>query len=568
MTPLEFTRNVRSLRRLRRIAQVLSRHGFGHIVAQMDLTRFLPVRMLRKKGTDQARLEGARAVGRRLAEVFAELGPTFVKLGQLMSTRPDLLPADVLSELRTLQDNVPPFDTLEAMAIISGELERPIEDCFEYIADTPLASASIGQVYRARAADGAALVVKVRRPGIEDVIKLDVQILRWLAESLERFMPELRMYRPAMLVEELDQTLTRELDYINEASATTRFAKAFQDDVGIRIPRVEWDLTSPKVLTLEALDGVNVETLISGPVEDRAGIDRKQVARRLTECFVKQVFELGSFHADPHPGNILVSPPATISLIDFGQVGSLSDELMTDLLVMVYAGINRELDVVVDTLADMGAVGRETDHRSLRRSLQVLLDKYYGLPVKRLDLGTLLMEFSDVMRRNDVVIPRDLSLLIKAVGTVGAVGAQLDADLNVLELLAPRIRAALRQRFSPAKVARETTRLGWDILSIVRRAPGQLRQALRRLSRGGFELQVRHENIDRLIRELDRSSNRLAFSIVIASIIVGSSMVFSAAADWKILGVEVRYFGVAGFVVAGLLGLGLSWAIFRSGRLH
>lgn len=568
MTPMQFTRNVRSLNRLRQIAQVLTRHGFGHLVAQTNLTRFLPLWMLRKKTFAPPPQEGASAIGRRLAEVCAQLGPTFVKLGQLMSTRPDIVPADVLAELNTLQDDVPPFDTSEAMEIIAEQLGRPAGECFGSIDPMPFASASIGQVYSARSSDGAPLVVKVRRPGIEETIKLDMELLRWLAESIESFMPEFRVYRPAMIVDEFDQALTRELDYINEAATTDCFATLFRGDVGIRIPKVHWDLTGPRMLTLEALEGISIEKLLRNGDTAAESVNRPLVARRLADCYLKQVFELGRFHADPHPGNLLVHAPATVGLIDFGQVGTLSDDLLNNLVVMVYAWVNNEMEVVVDALADVGVLGRSTDRRHLHGSLQFLYDKYSALPIKRLDLATLFSEFSDLMRRNDVTVPRDLSMLIKALGTVGNVTARLDPELNLIELMKPRVRQAMSERFSPKEAARTATLLGWDLLSIVRQAPGQIRGALRRLSSHGWEFHIRHENLDRLIQELDRSSNRLAFSIVIAAIIVGSSVVLSAGSELQVLGVQVKYLGVLGYLIAGVLGLGLSWAIFRSGRLH
>lgn len=524
--------------------------------------------MLRRKSGGAPADEGASAVGRRLTRVCTDLGPTFIKLGQMMSTRPDVVPGDVLRELRTLQDDVPPFDTSKAMEIIAEDLGRPIDSCYRSIDETPIASASIGQVHRATGLNGEALVIKVRRPDIAEVVALDMQLLRWLADSLETLMPELAPYHPAMIVDELDQMLTRELDYINEAAATSRFAEAFKDDLAIRIPRVYWDLCGPRVLTLEALSGTNIDVLLDSEDEASEQIDRRLVARRLADCFLKQMFELGSFHADPHPGNLLVQPPAQISLIDFGQVGTISDEFMTELLVFVYACVNNEMDVVVDAFADAGALGRDTDRRALRNALQTLQYKYHGLPIKRFDVSILFAECSDILRRHDVMIPRELAMLVKALGTVGAVIARLDPDLNLLHLVQPRIKKALRDRVSPAQVSRSATLLGWDVWNILRHAPGQLRAGLRHLSKGGWELRVRHENIDRLIRELDRSSNRLAFSIVIAAIIVGSSVVISTGSGLKIFGLEVHYLGIMGYLIAGFLGLGLSWAIFRSGRLH
>ena len=576
MNPLHLGRNVRAFNRLRHIARVLTHHGFGHAVARLNLGRFVPLGMFRKQTPDSVDPR-ANTVGRRLRLVFEELGPTFVKLGQMLSTRPDLLPADVTEELRFLQDHVPPFDNTTAMDIVTTDLGKPLSELFAWISEEPIASASIGQVYRARLANNHEVVLKVRRPDIEQTIATDMQLMRWMAESLESLMPESRVYRPVMIVEEFDQALARELDYINEGATTDRFAKAFCNDEGIRIPKVFWDYTSPRVLTIESLPGFNIDTLLAaqppgkkGPLDTPDGrwIDRRAVARHLANCYLKQAFDLGSFHADPHPGNILIDPVSTVGLIDFGQVGSLTDEWTLQLVVMIHAAVNREVDVIIDAMADLGAIGQDTDRRSLERALNMMLDKYYGLPMKRVDPAIILDEFTDILRRHDVSMPRDTIMLIKAFSTVSTLIARLDPDLDMVELIRPRLRETMRERFSPRNLSREAMRTSWHLFNILRLAPAQIRRSLRRLGTGEWRLDVRHENIDRLISELDRSSNRLSFAVVIAAIIVGSSVVVSANTNFLVFGIRFQYLGIIGYILAGILGLGLSWAIFRSGRLH
>jgi len=292
------------------------------------------------------------------------------------------------------------------------------------------------------------------------------------------------------------------------------------------------------------------------------------VARHLADCYLKQVFDVGAFHADPHPGNMLIEPVSTVGLIDFGQVGLITEEWMFQLVVMIYGAVNREVDVILDAMADLGAVGQDTDRRALHRAIQSMLDKYYGLPMKRFDMGVLLDEFSDILRRHDVTMPRDTIMLIKAFSTVAGVINRLDPDLDLLELIRPRLRQIMRERFSPRALSREALRASWHLANIFRTAPGQLRRSLRKLGTGQWRLDVRHENIDRLINEVDRSSNRLSFAVVIAAIIVGSSVVVSANTNFEILGIKFQYLGILGYLFAGVLGLGLSWAIFRSGRLH
>jgi ubiquinone biosynthesis protein len=454
------------------------------------------------------------------------------------------------------------------MAIIASELGCPREECFRSVDPAPIASGSIGQVYKAHALDGTPLIVKVRRPDVEHVIQLDMQVLRWFAETLEAVVPESRIYRPRMLVAELEEMLTRELDFIHEASATARFAAAFADDPGIRIPTVHWELTRQRVLTLSALGGVNVSRLWLTEDPALAGMDRPLVARRLADMYLKQVFEMGVFHSDPHPGNILIETPAVVGLIDFGQIGTISDELMGQLLGVIYACVNRNVELVVDALADLGAIGPAADRRNLYRALQSLLDKYYGLPLKRLDLTTLLSEFSDVVRRHDIIIPREMVLLSKAVGMVAGLTTRLDPDLVLLDLFRHRLERTFRQQFSLGRIRENAAIAGWHLWGMARQAPSQIREVLRRVASGSWGLNVRHENIERLVNELDRSSNRLAFSIVIAAIIVGSSVVVSAGTELTLFDIKVQYFGIAGYLIAGVLGLGLAWAIYRSGRLH
>jgi ubiquinone biosynthesis protein len=569
MNPWQITRSVRGLNRLRQIAQVLSQEGFGHIVDQMQLRRFVPV-WVRRGARAEPPAEGTSALGKRLARVCSRLGPTFVKFGQVLTARPDIVPEPVLAELRTLQDDVPPFDTAEARRTIEADLGRTVEDCFESFGDEPIASGSIGQVYRARlrGEGGGEVVVKVRRPGIEQVIELDMMLLKWLATSLESFVPEVRPFRPVMIVAEYEEILAREMDYIHEASNTARFGEAFRDRPEIRIPPVHWNLCSPRVLTLGVVPGRNVEAVLRAGGDARENLDGALLARRLVEAYLDQIFEIGLFQADPHPGNILVEPPANISLIDFGQVGIISDEAMTQLIVILYAGIGRQVDLIGAALGDLRALGPDTDRRELERSLQSLIDKYYALPLKRFDVGTMLTEFAEVIRRHDVAIPREIMALVKALGLATNVAQQLDPNLDVLALLRPRIRGLVRARLSPRHLTRAAAVSGWHLLSVIRQLPGGLREGLRRLSEGRWQLKILHENIDRLANELDRSSNRLSFAIIIAAIIVGSSIVLGTPEELHVLGISVHTLGLVGYVVAAVLGLGLSWAIYRSGRLH
>jgi ubiquinone biosynthesis protein len=381
-------------------------------------------------------------------------------------------------------------------------------------------------------------------------------------------MPELATYRPKLIAEEFAQVMQRELDYINEASTTTRFHDAFAHDPDILIPRIRWDLTGTRVLTMTAIEGVNIEAIASDGTAAATDFDRPLLSERLANLYLRQFFDLGYFHADPHPGNILVTPPARIGLIDFGQTGVLDDELATQLVLILMAAIERDVELIVDILLDLGAIGRRTERAVLARMIRLLLDKYHGLPLKRLDPVTIISELFEIIRRNDVTLPRDLVLVLKALATVAGTALRLNPELDLLSLLRPRMRRLLAARFSPKRLKRSAGLSAWHLASILRTAPRQMRAVLRKLSTGEWQLNVRHENLDRLARELDRSSNRLAFSIVIAAVVVGSSVVLSANPTADLFGIPLRALGVLGYVFAVVLGALLIWAIIRSGRLY
>jgi len=565
--PFYLPRSVRSIGRLQTVARVLAHHGFGHLVERLHLASHLPLASRWRAVTPTTEDTGPRAIGRRMVAVCEDLGPTFVKLGQLLSTRPDLLPAATILELQRLQDRVAPFPTAEARKIIERELGQPVEAGFRGLTDEPFASGSIAQVYHAQTVDGRPAVVKVKRPGIEELVRLDLTILRWLSDGLERAIPELHVYRPRIILEEFERTIQHEMDFVYEASSISRFVQAFEGDEQIRIPQVLWELTGRNVLTMERVVGTPLREYLL-LAEDERTVDPRMIANALAEAFFKQYFELGLFHADPHPGNVFLTPDQRLGLVDFGMVGQVDDELAGQLAVALIATINKEIDVIIDVLADLGAIAPDSDEHLLRRDLRDLLDKYYGLPLWRLNLQTIFLEMTEIMRQRKITLPRDFVLLGKSLVMVTGVALQLDPQLNLLELLKPRIFALVRQRFGPSRVLKAAGMSGWHFLNILKNAPRQARNMLRRMSQGQWQVNVRHQNLDHLASELDRSSNRLAFAVIIAATIVGSSMIISSPPDREsILGVPLPALGLAGYVFAGIMGVALVWAIWRSGKM-
>lgn len=556
-------KSVRSIGRLQTIARVLAGHGFEHLLQQLNLGRYISLPQRWKRARPLETQEPA-AIGKRLVLVFQELGPTFVKLGQMLGSRPDLMPEHLVRELRRLQDRVEPFDDAIARGIIAEDLGSSVEECFAEFDATPMASGSIAQVYPARTRQGRRVVVKVKRPDIEETIARDMHLLSWLADAVERFVPESRPFRPCVLVDEFQKTIRREMDFVNEAATLARFAEAFREDPNVRVPDVLWELTGTRVLTMDYLDGTPMQEVLD-TADER--FDRSQVARNLIGAFFAQYFELGIFHGDPHPGNILVTEPARIGLIDFGMIGQIDDRLGGQILMILIGVVSKETDILVDTLDDLDALTPETDRTQLGRDLRDLLNKYSGLPLRRIELQTVFGEMNELVRNNGVVLPRAVILFFKSLVTLAGIATQLDPELNILSQLRPRLRGMVRDRFSPERLMRGAGVSGWHAFSLLKQMPRQLRDFMRRLERGQWKINVNHQNLEHLASELDRSGNRLSFSIVIAAIIISSSMILTSAQTATLLGVPVRAFGVVGYIFAGFMGVGLVWAIWRSGKL-
>ncbi|MCB9855815.1 MAG: AarF/ABC1/UbiB kinase family protein [Phycisphaerales bacterium] len=560
-------RTVRTFARLRVILQVMSRHGFGHFVDRLQLTSYLPTRRIfRRKSVDEPdAADPLESVGQRFVRVCEELGPTFIKLGQIASTRPDILPLPVLKALSNLQDRVSPFSATEAKRIFEHDIGQPIAKAFAHFNDTPFASGSIAQAHEATTIDGQRVVVKIKRPGIDHVVRLDVYVLKFLAEQAESLFPELRPYRPRMLIEEFTQTLERELDFINEASATTRFYEAFKSDEHVSTPQVYWNLTGPSVLTLQYLEGARFREALS---KDNVDVDRPLLARRISECFVHQFFELGMFHADPHPGNLLITPPSHVKLVDFGIIGQLDEQLLDHLVVGLLAIVRKEYEILVDVIADLDCFGDNTDRTMLARDLRVFVNKWYGLPVRRMDMSVIFGELIETVRKNDVTLPRDFVAAFKALTIISGVVLQLDPEFNIVEIVQPRLSALLRDRFSAKRLARATGITAWHVAAIMREGPRLVRDVMRGVGRGRFQINIKHENLDYLARELDRSSNRLASAIIMASTIICGTMLLSMNADILIFGkLPLRYLGLFGYLIASGMAVWLIVAIMRSGKL-
>lgn len=547
----------RHLKRYREIVEVFLRHGFGYTVERLDLVHLLPLRR-RLKRTEAAAVQGS--MGARLRSALEELGATFIKLGQLLSTRADMIPADIVAELTHLQDDVPPFPGDQAVAAVERELGRPIDEAFRTFDRTPIAAGSIAQVHRATLHSGEEVAVKLQRPEVDQQIQTDVSILTNLARVVQdRLRPE--FVNIVDFVDEFRRYITSELDFTREGRHIERFRDMFKDDPNVFIPRVYWEFSTDRMLTLEYVRGVKV--LDMGGLA-AMGVDRRQIARIGAEAFLKQVMIEGYFHGDPHPGNIFVLPDHRIAYLDFGVVGRVSaeaKELLADLFIGI---IRRDMERVVAAMVSLGAVDDDSDLRPLRDDIADMIDRHYGKSLKQIKAATILSESFELAQRHRIRLPSDLLLLGKALVTIEGMGERLDPDFNVLEIAEPFARRLLAERYDPVNIARRVSAQAAHWADLAVQLPDRLDKALRQVERGRLRIQFVHRGLEHLIHRLDILTNRLALAVVIASLVIGSSLVIQSSAGPFIRGLPA--IGVLGYLVAFIFGVWLVLSILRSGR--
>jgi ubiquinone biosynthesis protein len=552
---------VSHVRRYSEIVSVLVKYGFVDVVDALHLRPYLAAgrRIMSAFGRD-GHPEPGRAVRLRLA--CEELGPTFIKFGQALSTRADLLPADVIAELSLLQDSVPPLQPGVAERAVQNACGRGIRDLFLEFDARPLAAASIAQVHRATLHSGEVVAVKVRRPGIEAVIEADLAILANLAALAERYVPDSHLYSLSDLVAEFARTIRREQDLVREGRLIERMASQFAGDPTVRFPRIFWPLTTSNVLTMEFLDGVKVTAV---GTRDAPDLDRRLVARRGADAVLKQILVNGLFHADPHPGNILVLPGGIVAFVDFGIVGRVNDQMRDWLAEVILAIHAHDAERLAEVIVRVATPLKPVNMPELARDVDEMLDIFAGLSLGALSLGSLFQSITQTMARHRLKLPADLLLLIKSVTTIESIGRQLDPEFQIVEHAAPLVESLVEQKHSAAALAVRTADAGRDVLSALRTMPANLSEIARQVRADGVRVQFVHRNLDFVVREMDRASNRLSFAVVIAAIVIGSSIIVHAAVGPQVLGYPLL--GLAGFVAAGVLGIGLAVGILRSGRL-
>lgn len=548
----------RNLGRLSEIAQVAVRHGFGYFFRRHRLTDLLPW----GAAADESD-ETVSERGRRLREMLDELGPTFVKFGQLLSTRPDVVPPDIVTELRKLQDDVRPFPLDQARAVIEAELDLTLEQAFTEFDETPIAAASIGQVHSAVLPNGRRVAIKVQRPEAPRQIESDLALMYQAARFVKERVRAVDFVDPQGLVDEFARSIRQELDYRLEARNADVFRHNFAGDAGVRIPHVFWSYTTSKVLTLEFLDGKQFADL---ELEQLSPDERRDLAHRMSDAWMTMIFRHGFFHADPHPANILLLDSGELGLVDFGLVGKLTDDDMSKLTRLFVDAATENVDALPRRLAELGVRYPKEREEEFRSRLQELFDRYYGARLSDLDPVGVIREAFQLIYAMNLHLPTKFVLLDKAIATLGGVGADLYPDFNIFEVAKPYARGLMVERFTPRRMAQRAQREARDLAGIARELPYQVSDILQEMRAGQIEVGFVHKGLDELMHRLDVVANRLVVALVVAGGLLGSSLIgIFGEGGPQFLGLHVV--SVFGFLLSGLLGLWLLWGVVRSGRL-
>ncbi|MFI4911751.1 MAG: ABC1 kinase family protein [Sedimentisphaeraceae bacterium JB056] len=551
-------RKFKHLKRFQHIAAVLMRHGFEELG---NLTSRNKDVKNSEQYTENEKIKKTLSRAQRVRLVLEELGPTFIKFGQLLSTRPDLLPAEYISELEKLQDQVPPekYDIIREQ--IKNELGDYPENIFAKFEQEPIAAGSIGQVHYAQTKDGQEIVLKVRRPNIVERVKTETEILLDLAVKYQHyFAKEDDTINPKRLVNEFTIAVNKEVDFTNERRNQQRFIRNFKNDNTIHIPEIIEEYSTDSIIAMEYIKGKrpgDAQTL------SKAGLNPKEVAKVGADFVLRQVFTYGFFHTDPHPGNFFVLEDNILAPIDFGQVGRIGSQerrLLREIVVSIVTG---DATQMIRGLQHAELIDDKTDVNDLTRETEILFDSYYGLPLKDIPFGEIIMQGFEIMRKYYVSPPSDFTLMMKSLTTVESFAANLDKDFRLFEYLKPYAKKFSVEDYLPSNVAKNTRKMVVEMRNLASKLPEDIHSILNKIRKGNVQVKVHHEHLETLSNTLDKSSNRISFAVIIAALLIGSSMLVPQ--DGTVLGlVSLQTLGVSGYIGAAILGIWLLISIIRS----
>ena len=548
----------RNIKRWTELISVLSKYGLADWISRVNL-EFVKDQLKAQDGEAIARNTGEARI--RLA--LTELGPTFIKFGQLLSTRPDLVGVALAQELSQLQSNVPADPPAQIRTLVETELGQPIDELFADFDEQPIASASIGQVHAASFADGSSVVVKVQHHGIESTVREDLDVLTGLALLAERI-PEFAPYRPAATVAEMARTLRRELDFGREERNLQQFTTIFTDNPTIRIPQPFTELCTGRVLTMERLSGIKLkdtERLIA------EGFDLNEIARRGSQLYLQMIFSHGFYHADPHPGNIVLLPGNVIGLLDFGMVGRIEERLREDIEEMLLAIVNQDVVILTSLIKKVGTAQVDLDEGALAVDVADFVGQYATQSLDQFDLGGALNDMTQIIHRHQITLPPQVGMLLKTLITLEGTTKTLNPQFSLMEVMRPFHRSMLLKRMSPARQLRKLQRLKFHVEQLAEDLPERLMMILDQIRTGKFDVHLDH-------RGLEPSINRLVLAMMASSLFLGSSLLLSRQVPPLLFPVsdffglhKLSLLGLSGCIVSILVGLRVLWAIGKTGHL-
>ncbi len=537
----------RDAHRLKQIVSVLFKSGLGYYLYQLKLGDhlFWHQRVEQKKPMD---------LPKKIRIAMDELGGTFIKLGQLLSLRPDLIPKEYCEEFSRLQDNVSSFPFNDVKKIVESELKHKIEEIFSNFEKEPIASASIGQVHRAKLLNGTRVVVKVQRPEIKEIMDADIDLLYHLAELLQNHVEDVKEYDLKSIVDEFKRYTLNELDYLKEGRNVDRFYRNFLNSETVKVPKVYWDFTTKKVLVLSYIDGV--------PIDDKEGLrewscDEKIISRNLADCFMKQVFEYGFFHADPHPANLFVMPGNKIVLIDYGICGNLTEDMREKFIDMLISLVGRRFDEFADGFLNIGMI--EEKNEELTHDIEAIVEEYADASIEQVDVVHLFNDLVLFSRRNNILLPVDFILLAKAVVTIEGVGLQLNPDFSLSATLHEYVDNLTTKRLRPSYLVKTFVGDISGLAKNIKSMPRQVNEILQKLNRGELGVRFERKDLVQLEREIDRSSNRVSLGVIIAALIVASALVLNSG--------NGKWLAVTGFLIAIFLTIQLFLSVINERRI-
>ena len=560
---LNLKQNYKNLKRSKEILSVFVKYGLGHFFDLPAIEKSLNfgAKIFHKNKNEKIK---RLSMPERIRLSFEQLGPTFVKLGQILSTRPDLIPKEFIEEFKKLQDQVPAFDFSLVEKQFEKEFGKKIDNLFIEFNKIPIAAASISQVHRAKLKDNKnnkIVAVKIQRPNINEIVKTDIAILLDLAKFIEKRSIYGQIYQPVEIIKEFKKTINKEMDFINEGYNIDKFYKNFKNNKTVKIPKVYWELTSNKILTMEYIDGVKISEVDN---LKNSKFNKKIIASNGADMILKQIFEDGFFHGDPHPGNIFVMKNNVIGLIDFGMVGRINKNMIENIADLLIAGIKNNAKKIVEILEKMNIIESDMDLKNIEIEIDNFIDKYYGMSLKKINMGKIIEEILEVMIRHKVKMPTDLVLLSKSLITVENIGCNLDPDFDMVVHTKPYAKKLLKEKHSPSKLLKRGNNLVIEFFKLMELLPSEINNLFKIFKKNNFNINLKHQGLEKLILGIDKASNRLSISMIISALIIGSSLILIQKIGPFIFGYSA--IGIIGYLIASFFGLFLIISMLKANK--